>query len=524
MYFPGGSKYQTFVRSPKGLLDFQVLANFGAKRFWYDTDEQREYLDKNLLKTKHPYEEIVDARGLTAGNEISCQTDTVEIHKGNGDIEVAGVISLMSIKEAELYHICQTYSTVFIHNDFHHYAYAKFWNRRPAHSIRWILNAQEMFPDVRMIASGTFNWDLAYCYGLDGCLNKVSAHTAYPTYYRPDGTVFDKQVMNITNKDILGEFDYLLEKYPLQRRYFYALLMVIMSPEYIKRFYENFEPGGFEPGDFAKHEYYFGYIFMNSRLTKEKVYTEADVWDYKRASGKYDKGRVVGLLPKKFISGDGMLCATCSLNYCCKLYLPGGACRVPGTEGSEFVEKFKSTDAQEILSGMGDLLAMRAGGVKTNMEKCINSGTAPDKELNKEMGDLFKDAATLAKLRDPRLTSPKLALQINNNGPALPPGSPGASQGQLGGYSDLDYSNAIREIEAAGIPRASISPEQVERYLEIRSDEFARQKQLEEMVNDSRPQVAAPPDLSNIQDAEIVEDGAPVYSTSAESTFTDLDF
>ncbi|USH45006.1 hypothetical protein SEA_CAMERICO_9 [Gordonia phage Camerico] len=474
MHFPGPD-YQYFFRwHHENRQRSEIFRELGIRRFWIKNDADVAFWNKNKRKLMNSWDEILDARGLPdfMKNPQSCP-DTVNILSKNGVIKKCGVWSVSHFDEEDLHYKCSKYDTVLINFDVSPMTYMKQYNTKYAQRTRWIMTAREFFPRVRMIHAGAGMFDLQYCLGLDGQMSVYTSENARQVIYRPDGTAYnyvrERRLRDEHFYNALGEWRWLDEKYPDRPVPWYYYKMLLMIPEYQEYFYSpQNRIVGMEPEQFSGAQLFFGYFLRNSRITPEKMWGEDKIKrnrDGRPRGSKQQQGQpliVQGALTKRFTWNDAILCDTCSLNYCCMLYRKGGACTVPGSQGSEFAAKFASRDARVIMEGMGSLLEKKAVIVEQELDKNAKSGEAPDKDTMKLAGELFKEAATLAKLRDPTLTRPKTAIQINGagGGVAIPP-----PPGQKREISAAEFSNACREIEAAGIARELITQEVVEEYI-----------------------------------------------------------
>ncbi|AOE44520.1 terminase small subunit [Gordonia phage Jumbo] len=509
--FPG-EKYRFYYRH--GPMSKNILRDLGITRFWLSTESDNRYWKSH---TPDNWEELIDCRTLppNTSNPKTCP-DTVYGVNPRGQILTYGVWSMTNHTEMSLYEKCAKYKHVLINFDMHNKTYVAKYYKFYAERIRWILNARDKFPGTVMIHYGAHIFDAAYCLGLDGSFSKLVARAPIQRVTRPDGSTiaFETALSKMPSaQEILGDWKYLLEDYPTKSLPFFYFKMQMMIPEFLQEYYarENMIQG-YEIVDFDEHEIFFGYIFKNSRITPDKVWGPEKLKFNKQgyyrghgpqASKPKDMPTIVkGDLTKKFTWNDATFCDSCSLNYCCFLYEKGGACKVPDSDGVRFSKKFSSGNAQDILDGMGMLLEKRAMLVHNRMKDAEDSGEPLEKEDTAAMRDLFKDSAQLAKLRDPNLTRPQVAVQVNHNqhGVALPPmpGQEAISAAQQ--ISDREYASAIRELEAHGFQREKITQQMIEEFIRTKGEVLNSQPQLG-MEN---PSVYTADDV--YEDAELVED------------------
>jgi hypothetical protein len=179
--------------------------------------------------------------------------------------------------------------------------------------------------------------------------------------------------------------------------------------------------------------------------------------------------------PVKAKVGDKIACDYCSLFDSCKMARDGGVCTLPEAETVDLANYFKTRDADKIIDGLGAVLSAQAQraeaaiGWEQETEKL-------DPELTKVLKAMAEGGEKLAKLIDPSLSSPKIALQINQGS---------GSTAVVAPNMKVLMANAVKELENRGIPRSDITPDMVMMQL-----------------------TGAKPDLSEsnqILDAEVVE-------------------
>lgn len=148
---------------------------------------------------------------------------------------------------------------------------------------------------------------------------------------------------------------------------------------------------------------------------------------------------------------DKINCDTCSLQNSCKYYRQGSVCSVPGSEPAELAKHFKTRDADQIIDGLGTLLALQARRLDRGVSEENVYGEL-DPEVTKIANQLFSNGVKLAKLVDPTLNGGP-SVQVN-----VGAGSASAIQAAtpnqvLGGI--------VRELERRGINRDKITPDMV---------------------------------------------------------------
>lgn len=151
-----------------------------------------------------------------------------------------------------------------------------------------------------------------------------------------------------------------------------------------------------------------------------------------------------GKLPAMAVT-DMVTCNTCSRMHTCKYFREDAVCSVPGANVTELAKVFRTRDSSTIIDGLGALVALEVDRIQEARENEVEDGRI-DRNLTKAIDTAFSHGVDLAKLVDPMLRSPKLAVQINNGTQA-----PANLQSLA--------AEAVRSLEAQGIPRAQQTPE-----------------------------------------------------------------
>jgi hypothetical protein len=155
--------------------------------------------------------------------------------------------------------------------------------------------------------------------------------------------------------------------------------------------------------------------------------------------------------PMPLKAGDMVTCDTCSRADKCKYYRANAVCSVPGANVTELAKHFRTRDSEVIIDGLGALVALEMERINEGRENEVEGGYI-DKGVTDAIDKAFKHGTDLAKLVDPALRSPKLAVQINNG---------------VGGGSNINVlaATAVKALEAQGIPRSEQTPERLRKAI-----------------------------------------------------------
>lgn len=152
--------------------------------------------------------------------------------------------------------------------------------------------------------------------------------------------------------------------------------------------------------------------------------------------------------------GDQFLCDSCSLSNDCKYYREGAVCSVPGAEPTQLSRFFKTRNADDIIDGLSMIVGKNAERLEQGIRGEEIDGTL-DPEVSKMMGQVFDQGTKLAKLIDPNLAGgPKVNINVGQGGSVSAEFNPKQFVAQ-----------AVKELEARGIPREDITQEMIQGML-----------------------------------------------------------
>ncbi|ANA85780.1 hypothetical protein PBI_WOES_6 [Gordonia phage Woes] len=155
---------------------------------------------------------------------------------------------------------------------------------------------------------------------------------------------------------------------------------------------------------------------------------------------------------------DKVLCDSCSLWRLCPSYRSGEVCGLPSSETSRLAKLALSRNADDVVEMLASVVSKQAERVerKIDDEQFLDSGF--DKDIDKMLNNLFKNGATLAKLRNPNLGRP--LVQIN--------AGPQAEQAKAIEQADPRAlaMAVIQELEESGVSRDDITEEMIEEHMQ----------------------------------------------------------
>lgn len=156
----------------------------------------------------------------------------------------------------------------------------------------------------------------------------------------------------------------------------------------------------------------------------------------------------------KPVDGDRFLCDSCSLKDDCKYFRAGAVCSVPGAEPTQLARFFKTRNADDIIDGLGSIVSRNAERLEQGIRGEEIDGSL-DPEVSKMMGQVFDQGVKLAKLVNPNLAG-GARVQVNV-------GAGGTSVTQFNPKQFV--AEAVRALEARGIPREDITQEMIQGML-----------------------------------------------------------
>lgn len=150
--------------------------------------------------------------------------------------------------------------------------------------------------------------------------------------------------------------------------------------------------------------------------------------------------------------GDKFLCDTCSLQLTCKYFRTGAVCIVPQSEPVELAKFFKTRDSEQIIDGLGTLLATQTRRLERAMEHELAEDTV-DPQVTKIINTLFDRGVKLAKLVNPALAAagaPQTKVNVGIINGATPQAMAAA---------------VVEQLTQRGIPLEEITPDMIEKVI-----------------------------------------------------------
>lgn len=210
---------------------------------------------------------------------------------------------------------------------------------------------------------------------------------------------------------------------------------------------------------------------FKTRGEGSRDYTSSDDEHIPDVARKY-----LTISPEKVQEGDKMLCDTCSLQNSCKYFRSGAVCTVPGAEPVRLAKMFNTRNADDIIDGLGTLLAANTNRLEKGMKWEDVDGELSS-EVSKMMGQVFDQGVKLAKLLEPGRFSGGAKVQVNV-------GSGGAAEVSMANPKQL-VAATIQELVRQGVPRDKITPEMIQGTLEGMVNPEQKQKAIQGTVIDS---------------------------------------
>jgi hypothetical protein len=149
------------------------------------------------------------------------------------------------------------------------------------------------------------------------------------------------------------------------------------------------------------------------------------------------------------MTGDKFVCDACSLAKSCKYYREGSVCTLPGSEPSELARTFATRSADDIIDGLGKVMAAQANRLTKGLDYEDVDGEL-DPEVTRIVNSMMTHGRKLAILLNPGLANPKFGVVI----------TPGSNGGEPT-INKAIIAKVFRELEASGIPKEKINMEMV---------------------------------------------------------------
>ena len=157
--------------------------------------------------------------------------------------------------------------------------------------------------------------------------------------------------------------------------------------------------------------------------------------------------------------GDKVTCDTCSLAPKCSYARQGAVCGLPGTEGRSLGDLLRTRDSESIVIALSGI----AGKNADRLERLLDEEEAfgeYDPAATRLSNQVFSQAEKLAKLIDPNLRGAKVNVNVGTTGPTAVSVESGQDPKQV-------MAGLIKSLEARGYKRSEITPELINKFLQI---------------------------------------------------------
>jgi hypothetical protein len=153
---------------------------------------------------------------------------------------------------------------------------------------------------------------------------------------------------------------------------------------------------------------------------------------------------------------DRFTCNTCILMNTCKLFREDSVCTVKGADTVSLAKAFGTRSADRIIDGLSKLLERQAERLDDAL--AAEDASDPNSDVTRQINSVFANGVKLAKLIDPALAGgPKVQVNVGV-------GAGGAAQIIASQDPRQITAQVVRELEAQGIPRESITAEMLAGY------------------------------------------------------------
>lgn len=440
MYFP--ENYECWTQDPQSLSDVAGLANANETDvlFTHITSWTRVVRMVEPLLRQYPALPPRRWRFVHVADDLATSATMLTVDGPEHTSTEHPVWDLLTGEPEELFELCRTHREyIFVRlPDVLSTAYLKS-DGVLRHNLPDLYTAARAVEGtgIKLIAFGGKDFRIQYLFGLDGSGERLRAKTARPTELLFRTGFGTPTMLRSTAQMYVPEAVSLAVRY--RRRF-----TVELAEHW--RGYAREQPTG-SVRDFLKE------------IRKKK---DTDYLDFEFVA-KYHKNGMPWV-----ITGDRVMCNGCSLKYACRLYQEGGVCILPSSKGNRLASFFNSRDSNNVIDGISELLQIQSERVEQALEaeqaavdKAERDGEPvpmPEEITSKMINDLMRNGERFAKLVDPKLSSPKLALQIN--------AGPSQVTAQRIEPSPRELAQAARELEESGVRRAEMTPKMIQDHLD----------------------------------------------------------
>lgn len=423
MKFPG-ENYLVYAQDPVR-ADVAAYADSGISRFLVSADITPDRLAGDMRQVRDVFAE----RGLDYEVVFAARNPGTRVTVTGGEVHVEQVpVWTIGGSLADLEQMTKDHELVYVHNTVH------------LNDVHWLFDLRELYefmlthPQARIVVFGHLNRSLFYGWGAAGSAIRIRSRQRRQIDRILDAKGGFWEVRRLADAHRVTGLE--LDDTSSSGMARAMMTFIQQIPLAFKEGYENFvrpeneeRPASTPKNKSKQHEFLFS--VSESRI--------------------------------QFIAGDRRLCDYCSVQYACKLYKERSVCIMPGTDGKRFADYFATRDADEVINGVAAALQMQATRLERILEEeyqaaeNVQEGDPPlprDPEINKMLNDVQRNATSYAKLLNPMLTRPQVAVQVNTNSGEVET----LRQSEI---TPRMRASAARELEAAGTPRESLTPEMV---------------------------------------------------------------
>lgn len=444
MRFPGW-EYRLFIQNPSARHDRVPHAAAGMFRYLYTESHPRHLVESDLLYVRTQLSTVEYEFVIADGDRATVHTP--------GETYEAPIWELAKDDSLDLLNAAESNRRVFIRNRVDHRKLTH-PDRRLQIQLRELLEIIESHPDVEFIVFAFVQPQLHFCFGMAGGAIKIRTST---NEFDEPGQV--DRMRDVTTRFIRryevkytdwSESPFVSRSDLAHDHAYVAMCLLKHIAPFIKDHFSNVRRIA-TPQDNLRA------IFRSMQYTPHREFF----------SWPTGSGVKVGAAWSTF--GDRIVCDQCSLRYACRIYEEGSVCALPGSNEQKLSSYFGTRDHRDVIEGIGRLVQYQADRVEESISiedkrrRAIIEQYGPnnpehpatlDPEVDKRINDLQKNAKQYAVLLNPALMSPKVAVQINNGGPA-------PVQLTRADVTPRMQAQAARELEAAGTPRERLTPEKI---------------------------------------------------------------
>lgn len=410
-----GRDYKLFFADPLFPQDRDAYHHFLAKR----------YLFTDKLSVADVTDRMEAVKGVIPGYEIIHDTGGPALHITEDAVRRLPTWTLGQDLAHELRDLAEPGGMVLVRNPLKAFQFAA-WTRRSSVVLRELWEVMRENPDTEFIVSGEYEYRLWFLFGASGgaisMRSGMESRGSVTRVIQGDGRMLKTSELGPSS-------------HPSGHLAF-AIGATLQAPVTVRELQGS-----------------------GSSFTFPRERTRAVMLGLGRMNDSDFTGMANGATAWG-VDGDRIRCDECSLHHSCTLFEEGSVCALPSSDGRRLSSYFDTRESKTVIDGIGQVLQYQASRLERAIEDEDRAWErqddlreqdpdalpyTPSPAISRMVNDVQRNGERYAKLIDPNLTRPQMAVQINTG--------TGKVETPRVAVTPQMIAGAARELEASGVTR-----------------------------------------------------------------------